>query len=606
MEHPRPSLTTVDHDILVMIIDFLADDHPGSMPSVWLVNSEWHSIARRSRHRCTMLDFIEHPATAKRSMDYVKEANLLSAIRRLEIRYPETNDTLGKDRLVYQPRHLNENVWRDVSKKVPKPEQISRLLPQMFGLREIWWRSSNPPLEIIMALRTSCPKVRLHATILAGDRNLNPMKSSNIGLHHMISHPNLTSLNVEAGYIQQKNYWLNLTRPLKEVLMSCPNLRSLTLNIGLESGGVECLPPIDYCGLGFANGEKPVALEELNLIDYPFGQPYARTIVGYPEKVCEEDYWIENFDWSRTRNLQLSRVSMALGLTPKLTALKEVVLTCTSGPVEYGKSISELFTKVPTSLESIQAPDIGYPTVAGILMHSSSLRTLKLHQPEKMQEGDTSWRAAAISEHSLRQIQEHCPKMVEMELDIDREGDWPWETFNIIARFSQLKCLTIWFELGVRDPESPVKPYTTFDAAGMIFEYLRDTSPTQQSLLATLKIHSGTPPPPPPRVIPGRGRIYTSPWWRDQSSSFDCALSDRNDEAAKSTFQVVCPDLSEEENETVRNGFKPFSKAHLDRIDPQRRRMRRMVLAHHGPMPYSQWDPHSTTPLFSHLFQAND
>ena len=216
--------------------------------------------------------------------------------------------------------------------------------------------------------------------------------------------------------------------------------------------------------------------------------------MGYPgNEEFEEEYWVENFDWSQIQKLQMRKVGMALDLTSKLTALRNIVFDSKSGPKAYGRHISELFMNVLTSLESITVPHVGFPTVAGILRHGTSLRKLRLHQFENGGAGDLSWKTAAIDTDSLSQVQKHCPNIEEMCLDIVRSGKWPWEMFDVISSFPRLKRLTIWFALGAWHPgaQDPVTPYTTFDASGVIFKCLRDSSTRQPSPLSWLRIYSG-------------------------------------------------------------------------------------------------------------------
>lgn len=113
-----------------------------------------------------------------------------------------------------------------------------------------------------------------------------------------------------------------------------------------------------YCGLGFSNGEKPPALEELGaepFFCYPWGREYTSDLglrtntiycIGYSEKGTEEQYWARTFDWTPLRRLNDIPVGLALEVAPKLGNLKEVQFTA-----EYWDNATFLEI-LPTTLES--------------------------------------------------------------------------------------------------------------------------------------------------------------------------------------------------------------------------------------------------------------
>lgn len=81
----------------------------------------------------------------------------------------------------------------------------------------------------------------------------------------------------------------------KQILLSCPNLRSLALDVHMPRGGCVVDGPCEaYCGLGLSQDERPPPLEELSIESYPWGQekrgPYTYNSVGYPEKGVVMDY----------------------------------------------------------------------------------------------------------------------------------------------------------------------------------------------------------------------------------------------------------------------------------------------------------------------------
>ncbi|KAJ9161702.1 hypothetical protein NKR19_g2019 [Coniochaeta hoffmannii] len=68
---------------------------------------------------------------------------------------------------------------------------------------------------------------------------------------------------------------------LQELPLSCPSLRRLSLDIHVPRGGcvMEELTA-QYCGLGLSNGEKLPALQELEIVEYPWGHQSTRKTAG--------------------------------------------------------------------------------------------------------------------------------------------------------------------------------------------------------------------------------------------------------------------------------------------------------------------------------------
>ena len=244
MDLSRPSLTTVGHDVLVLIIDLLADDHPRSMSSISLVNSEWHGIARRSRHKRILLDFSEEEAAAEERMEHIKQSHLLSAVRILELKLSEDKLIQALERSDKIPDSGDDVPGEDDTKAIEHESmQIRRFLSKLSGLRELYCETCILPFTIIDVLRKHCPKVQLQVMLFAKDRI--STRVCNNGLSYLNASPNLRSLKVETRYTNAEECE-RVTKPLKHVLLSCPNLRSLTLDIALPSGGcVGYMPPTE-------------------------------------------------------------------------------------------------------------------------------------------------------------------------------------------------------------------------------------------------------------------------------------------------------------------------------------------------------------------------
>ncbi|KAK4541981.1 hypothetical protein LTR36_007181 [Oleoguttula mirabilis] len=565
----RPSIIALGTDILTVIVDCTYDIHPESVLSIALVTSYFHNLARYSQHRTVTFAVPNQgkpPQAIHNRLEYLEKQGLLPAVRELE---------------VDKPANLSDDVLA----------RLCTLMPHMTGLRDIKWPDFAIPPGLLAILRASSSNVRLHTQL--GTPYGRVKKNTN--LYTLPSNPNLCSLQVRVEYTNAPSC-LAITQPLKQILLTCPNLLSLTLDLSLpRSGCVVYGPPTEYCGFGFTDEERPLAaLEELVLVGYPFGRvPRGAgsqgethffgglpNWIGYLGSGPEVDYWANAFDWSRLRRLETADADFALALMPKLGALKDVVLS----KVWHEEQSVRFYQEVLAELESIAVPKMACIGVDGILRHRCTLRRLRVHQDEDYR---GIWRQDAITTAQLREIRDACPLLEELGLDVARpNNDWPWDLLDVLATFPRLRRLAIWFEVGLDNREAPIQPYVTFSAAAMLYHHLCGHSPRRReqqasSRLKELEIHAGSPPP--------MGHGYPAPqayWPSSQSMTFTCTLCPRDDEAAEGRFVVACPGLSARDDQVE------------DVVAEMKRRMKggedlgrgKMKLALEGPTPLGNWD----------------
>lgn len=549
----RTSLILLGSDIAILVADLLHETSPKSLSSLALTNQWFHSIARYSQHRTVVLQIpvAQEIDVLCNRLKYLENQKLLSAIRSLEIRHPE--NLVGKTVIL-----------------------VGNYIRQMTGLRDLHYPHSWTSPHLLDVLQR-CPSVRLH-TMVTNDGNGADEAYNALSLQGC---KNLTSLTCRVCYMNAE-MCSQVTQPLKQVLLSCPNLRILTLDISMpRSGCVIPSPPREYCGFGFVDGQRPPALEELVLVAYPFGvEPQSSFHVvhsiGYPCKGIEDDYWVESFDWTRLRRLNAPATDFVLKLMPKLTALQDVTLHTH----EHNKGNSvRFYQEVPTNLESICVPNLSSISLQGILRHSKSLRRLHIHQNEDHQ---GKWRDADGSVADLRCIRDQCRLLEELKIDVTRSGDWPWDVLDILATFSRLRHLEIWFELGIVKEFGLVKPFVTFEAVGMLFQYLRARSEIQPSPLRKMRVHSGCPPPI------GYGFPAAAAFWPEsQSTEYICTLSERDNEARDGIFIISNRALTAKSSElefVLKTKRLSIAKGRHTQFET-----RRLKLALDGPISLSQW-----------------
>jgi hypothetical protein len=551
-QYEKPDLTK-SRDVLLITFYLIQSTSLNTLNALALVNRDFYQLATYVRHKSLVLDLA--PSNVQAAHDrqrYAEKHKLLQAIQTLHVKDPGEAPyySFGSDGA------LNSTL----SQCQELVALVDTLLPSMTGLRDLTWHphpsyTDIAPGSVFLALR-SCPKVRLHSMVgwPPGVPSHKPHKERVVRYR---ASANLYELHADFTFGRSK-YCIEFTQPLKHLLLSSPAIRSLRLDIKQPRGGcVVSAPPTEYCGLGFVGNESLPPLEELVLLNYPWGRESAASTnhprpnsIGYPGKGLEMDHWATNFDWSSLKCLTTTYVNFALKIMPRLTSLTEVDFK-----THHPKSdIIRFYQECPTALESIGADRLECVTLDGILRHGSALKKLRLHTVE-----GSKWAETAMDGVSLRAIRNNCPLIEELFLDVPRHNDWPWDMLDILASFPRLTDLTICFELGLNNNGNPVKPYVTFDSVNTLYRYLRSHAPEGQTCrISRLHVYSGAPPP--------LGFGYPGPgafWPGQNSTEFVCTLSERDDEAARDCFDVVCPkavDAREESTgdwELARDGPRP-------------------------------------------------
>ncbi|KAI0010768.1 hypothetical protein F4779DRAFT_638395 [Xylariaceae sp. FL0662B] len=585
------SLTDLGNDILVMIFDLLSEDaSPRTLHSLSMVNSHFSQLARYQRCRTLRFNVSDDVGPKFAS---IEQHGLWHAVRRITV----TGEGRG--------------VALDL---------LQATLPQMTGLRDLELHTSCIPAALLDALRAHRSRIRLHARVTdLRHRSRRPPTREETNLARLRGCPNLHALDVRATYVRAAEC-LEVTRPLREILLTCANLRALRLRVGQPAGGcvIYSAPP-EYCGFGFAGGERPAAaLEELDLVEYPFGREdwddadpdyeyYSKeNQVGYPGRGYEPDYWAAAFDWSRLRHLRTYHDRMVFdeAMLRQLTALREVEFTNVSGGAD--DEHRRFYAEVPAALESIRVQHLAHVGVAGLARHGRSLRALSIHREEDWGRQERShWHEAAalVDAAALQQTRAACPRIEELTVDVARDGAWPWTTLDELAAFPALRSLTVWWELGVADGNNPVRPYATFAATRALLERVLGIRERRGlPRLRDLVVRSGAPPEV------GHGLVAEEAFWPEyNSTAFRCTLAERDDEAALGRYAVECCGLNARGNAILRRAAetgedpedilaagegkgKGTGAGEEETGEPVD--LESLRVAWHGPTPVSQWDAH--------------
>lgn len=240
-----------------------------------------------------------------------------------------------------------------------------------------------------------------------------------------------------------------------------------------------------------------------------------------------------------------------------------------TNPSDPNDIIGKFVLGVPARLESITVASSLSIIPHGIRLHGSSLRKLHMHRTERY--GPQKWYDNALDAWATQEVRDSCPHLEEVSVDVRRDGEWPYDTLDIIASFPRLRLLTIWFELGLRRLDDPVEPYITVSAAQHLFKYMWDHSPARPSPLRSMTVNSG--------MVPFGCRDHKDPTFAsDQLTTFVFTVSERDDEMPRGKYNFKVEGLSADDAQGVLEGstFEHVS-------DMNSRRSKRICFARHGP-----------------------
>ncbi len=555
-------IAKVPEEVLLHIFDLVRAGGPHDVASLTLVHPSFYRLARDVQHRYVTIDLASrHGAAAAKKLDLIAKENLLPSIRELRVlrstRTPDL-DCLGR---------------------------LTSMVPNMTALRSLRWDYNSIPTAVLAALPSLPLPVQLHVIIrdkIGRDPEARQLLAALAGCAALVS------LTLDAIYVTA-DACLQLSQPLKQLLLTCPNLAHLSLDMEIPREGSALFPTPTYHGIGFTNGERPLRpLESLLMNGYPWGDRdalsrFADQSEGYPGAGAEMDYWADVFDWSALRRLEATSADIqalfANKLAPRLTALREVRFT--AGWDARDGSMGSFLARVPSSLEVVSLPSLGSEMggVPALARHAPTLRKLTVHQPEPRSNLDT-WAEHIPSAAVLEELLATCPHLEEVGTDLLRGGgDWPRRELEVLGRCPRLRALELWFCFGDWAALGPLQPMLTASAAAELFAGLRRACPT----LRELRVHSGHTPPRPRNVL-------VEVWWSDYSwdnaTSFTCRVPEHGEAGAVAAgVAVTSPWLSVRLNarmQRIMKGEEKKEEVHADLIA--------LRVALDGPLPHEEWE----------------
>jgi hypothetical protein len=553
-----PSIMTLPDDTILNIFNIVYDVSSRSVLNLAVVCTYWYRLARYVQSQRLSIN-LDRKTPFKR-LDAIISSNLLLAVRTLHVigaRHVQDADTIVS--------------------------HLSIVVPQMTGLRDIIWEGSPIPEPIHRYLRRE-HRLRLHliltCDIYKDDRACVLLKS-------LASSPNLVSIAVGMSY-SQGSACLEITQPLKRVLLSCTRLSKLSLNLSeIMYDNYLDLPPDRHCGIGLSNGQRPPPLEEINIESYTWGVLENRE--RYPPGWDEVDYWAEVFDWSRLRRLRESHTTLASKLVSRLKALKEVDFSDMHHLEQH--TVRAFLEGLPSVLESISISSVAPVGTAAIMLHSSGLRKLEIHQKNIW---GSSFDKATISSQDLALLRDGLPRLEELAVDLARNGDaWPKDLLDILVTFPSLHSLSLCFELGHPNQHMPpsCRPYVTASTASKLFSYLLEHPYRKPSRLSRVQVSSCRSSQPPTFLFSEHD------YWPEENSTIivcETVYPESNNE-----FTVTCPNLSYSGNEILQRVLDNPQIPSTSRPDTVSFRV-----ALEGPLSFEDWMKYYVRGLMYDLYSA--
>ncbi|KAI1212079.1 uncharacterized protein F4807DRAFT_472855 [Annulohypoxylon truncatum] len=558
------SMNTCPEELRLMFVEHVHDVSPKSLDSLALVNKSFHKHVQNFRFQAWNF---RHGNLTK-DLDYIKRKKLQDKIRRV---------------------HLTDYM--------AVRYDFCMLLPKMAMLRDIEMVCGfgHKYLQDTILKYLRCrQEIRLHVALSGEPIRHEGVLAEPIHLEGFVGCQNLYSLSVKHHYDMMTSC-RDVTKPLKDVLLTCPNLRHLKLDIRqLPNPGNRLM---HYCGFGFVNNERiPAALETLEVIAYPFGKKdthphlFQPNIPDYPLLGYEQRYWTNRFDWSNLTRLNVRDTWAWIPHLEKLTSLKEVDFT--SDPcTEFAPAF---LRGVPTKLESIKVNQLEVPGWDTIVLHGSALRVLHI-----VGDGRQNPAANMTIEHELRNIlkpiREGCPYIEDLGISFARDDLWPDEILREVAQFKRVRKVTLYFDYTNRNFNNhKLKPAITFKGASDVFKYLAVWSEGKEYYpFREVRLVSG--------IFRPLKNLYIVPqtaedaWTNDSAVTIVCQTSERDDTRNTEWYEASCPDLTAEENDILDEGVTVGRKEMLKLVKRSLTAPRlktvspKFKLAWEGPVSYWQW-----------------
>ncbi|RSL49056.1 hypothetical protein CEP54_012622 [Fusarium duplospermum] len=576
LDSTKPSVVQLPDHVVHGILNLLWHVRPETLQSVALVSSWLYKQARYVQHQHVLIDLDQEDHALDR-LSLISRLGQAAAVQTVRVLGCKLHIQDGKDR--------DQILAHLVS-----------MMPSMTGLRHFHWhvsRYSTAPIPAhvgvmsvpipsdMMAILSHVgpPLIRLHTSLTCNALQDSHVRARTL-LRDLEQSQNLSTLSVDITYTNHQ-VCLSTMSALKRVLLSCPNLTRLP-RIDVHYPRVRCFPGVlddSYCGLGFSHDEKPPSLQELGLLEYPWGGPRS---IGYPIETGEVYHWASTFDWSRLVHLNEVPDFLATEMAPNLPMLRELSL---NQPASYDMEVLDDLVSPLESLTFSNWNRLGNEP-RRIIKFAATLRRLRVHQEEPPGSYDDR---GFITDSDLVLLSTNLPNLQHLALDIERDQEarqWPYVALDAIAAFPSLRTVELWFRLG-HEPPAPT-PLLTVSSSHHLGDYLRGRNENLQRVT----LHSGAPGPfsgNPSTALVGTDFYIPGPSWAKHNSvTFEYEMVYDSDITERRKRRVTCLDLSSSMNARLEQLSQGATRQQMDPDEINADDIR-LIATLDGPLHKGEW-----------------
>ena len=249
---------------------------------------------------------------------------------------------------------------------------------------------------------------------------------------------------------------------LYRTLISCPNVRSLSLSI--SQGG--CGVGDDPWSFNWRKRHRFPTLENLTISGYDWDSQEVSFTKG--RRPISTQAWKAAMDWSKLKRLDLSRppASFLKAFHGELSSLQSLVVRPEKGFWgdeitlcdfdEAGHKLRQDWTSFIVALPPLHQLKISgmgnMPNMTQILAaHGPTLRKLKIHDHERdcmYETGNSSWTRQTFDVAQIEELRLGASNLESLTIDVWRGADgWPVSALDALSKFPKLSHLKLYFNL---------------------------------------------------------------------------------------------------------------------------------------------------------------
>ncbi|KAF8336869.1 uncharacterized protein EI90DRAFT_80189 [Cantharellus anzutake] len=163
-------------------------------------------------------------------------------------------------------------------------------------------------------------------------------------------------------------------------------------------------------------------------------------------RIDDDGSWRHSIPWHNLTDIHFSYFpNILLDVVGEMRNLRSIKLMGDTPHIEIdsgvNKHIAEFLRKVPSDLEALHLEELTADIPVSIFTHS--LKRLRLHSHGHFHSPGTR---SVISAQQLDEMCVSCPLLEELEIDINRDGEWPHVILDKVAKFPCLKKLALSLE----------------------------------------------------------------------------------------------------------------------------------------------------------------